>query len=106
MAEYLSGNDSRSLRPQCSDQTVAFGNERPRTRETAMPASVQLSLVNELAETVRALSKAFFDPYRPELHYMRGPGPKWRAKHRIDAPVRVAATGPWRVNTATHSAAY
>ena len=20
--------------------------------------------------------------YRPELHYMRGPGPKWRAKHR------------------------
>ena len=25
-------------------------------------------------------------PYRPELHYMRGPGPKWYAKHqgRID----------------------
>jgi len=22
-----------------------------------------------------------FDPSRPELHYMRGPGPKWRAKH-------------------------
>ena len=22
-----------------------------------------------------------FNPYRPELHYMRGPGPKWRAKH-------------------------
>jgi hypothetical protein len=22
-----------------------------------------------------------FDPYRPELHYMRGPGPKWQAKH-------------------------
>jgi hypothetical protein len=21
------------------------------------------------------------DSYRPELHYMRGPGPKWRAKH-------------------------
>jgi hypothetical protein len=20
-------------------------------------------------------------PYRPELHYMRGPGPAWRAKH-------------------------
>ena len=20
--------------------------------------------------------------YRPELHYMRGPGPKWRAKHQ------------------------
>jgi hypothetical protein len=21
------------------------------------------------------------DVYRPEYHYMRGPGPKWRAKH-------------------------
>ena len=21
------------------------------------------------------------NPYRPEQHYMRGPGPKWRAKH-------------------------
>jgi hypothetical protein len=23
------------------------------------------------------------DPYRPELHYMRGPGPKWREKHGV-----------------------
>jgi hypothetical protein len=23
-----------------------------------------------------------FNPYRPELHYMRGPGPKWHAKHQ------------------------
>jgi hypothetical protein len=30
----------------------------------------------------RALAYALFDPYRPELHYMRGPGPKWRAKYR------------------------
>ena len=25
--------------------------------------------------------KALFDPSRPEQHYMRGPGPKWHAKH-------------------------
>ena len=25
--------------------------------------------------------RAPFDPYRPELHYMRGPGPKWREQH-------------------------
>jgi hypothetical protein len=25
--------------------------------------------------------RTLFDPYRPELHYMRGPGPKWHAKH-------------------------
>ena len=24
-----------------------------------------------------------FDPYRPELHYMRGPGQKWREKHGL-----------------------
>ena len=29
-------------------------------------------------ELVRALT----DPYRPELHYMRGPGPKWRGQAR------------------------
>jgi hypothetical protein len=22
-------------------------------------------------------------PYRPEQHYMRGPGPAWRAKHGL-----------------------
>ena len=22
-------------------------------------------------------------PYRPEQHYMRGPGPAWRAKHGV-----------------------
>ena len=29
----------------------------------------------------QALTKALFDAYRPELHYMRGPGPKWREKY-------------------------
>lgn len=24
---------------------------------------------------------SFRDAYRPERHYMRGPGPKWHAKH-------------------------
>ena len=26
------------------------------------------------------LMQALTDPYRPELHYMRGPGPRYRAK--------------------------
>jgi len=29
----------------------------------------------------QALTKALLDDYRPELHYMRGPGPKWREKY-------------------------
>ena len=36
----------------------------------------------DFADLFRSLSHAFFDNYRPELHYMRGPGPKWHAKHR------------------------
>jgi hypothetical protein len=29
----------------------------------------------------RKVISLFWDPYRPELHYMRGPGPKWIAAH-------------------------
>jgi hypothetical protein len=36
----------------------------------------------DLVEFAR-LFKSVVDPYRPELHYMRGPGPKWRAKHAV-----------------------
>ena len=32
------------------------------------------------------LVKQLLDPYRPELHYMRGPGPKWREKHALNVP--------------------
>jgi hypothetical protein len=34
------------------------------------------------ANVVHRLVKDLFSGYRPELHYMRGPGPKWRAKHQ------------------------
>jgi hypothetical protein len=34
-----------------------------------------------------------FDPYRPELHYMRGPGPAWRAKYGTDATFRLQSGG-------------
>ena len=41
-------------------------------RKTAGSAS---SVVRNLIMDVR-------NSYRPEVHYMRGPGPKWRAKHQ------------------------
>src|SRR5436189_5127678 len=37
-------------------------------------------LLTDFADLVRTI-KTLFDPYRPEQHYMRGPGPKWRAKY-------------------------
>ena len=33
-----------------------------------------------VAQTWRTVKKDLFDPYRPELHYMRGTGPKSGAK--------------------------
>ena len=41
--------------------------------------------LNFVATKWQTLVKVAGDPYRPELHYMRGPGPKWRAKHGVQA---------------------
>ena len=44
-------------------------------RKTAQSVSDFASVVHELIMDVR-------DSYRPEQHYMRGPGPERRAKHQ------------------------
>src|SRR4051794_8141864 len=38
------------------------------------------SLLAEIRDFWRQFFVRAFDPYRPELHYMRGPGPAWHAK--------------------------
>jgi hypothetical protein len=38
-------------------------------------------LITDLGDFFQNLTKGVFDTYRPELHYMRGPGPKWHEKH-------------------------
>jgi len=38
-----------------------------------------------VTEWQRLLDRAR-DGYRPERHYMRGPGPKWHARHRPGNP--------------------
>ena len=38
--------------------------------------------IRRFVERCAALLRTPFDAYRPELHYMRGPGPKWREKQR------------------------
>jgi hypothetical protein len=35
-----------------------------------------------VAQRLRRVTASVFDPYRPELHYMRGPGPKWHEKNK------------------------
>jgi hypothetical protein len=40
------------------------------------------------------IAEALADNYRPEMHYMRGPGPKWREKH--PSALEVANIRRWR----------
>jgi hypothetical protein len=50
---------------------------------TAQPSFVPLRRRLDVIMTRwhRLINRAC-DSYRPELHYMRGPGPKWSAKHQ------------------------
>lgn len=45
------------------------------------------SIGKAVADLWRTVTTDLFDTYRPERHYMRGPGPKWRAKHAPTAIV-------------------
>ena len=47
-----------------------------------------------------------FDPYRPELHYMRGPGPAWHAKHKAVSPAVQSMVVEIRAARALGSAAH
>jgi len=57
----------------------------------SMASGGRFALLVDFADVARTF-KSLFDPYRPELHYMRGPGPKWHAKHNgHPVPARVRA---------------
>jgi hypothetical protein len=55
------------------------------TRSVFAPSNLGIlfsaASLEPLANVWRTLMHRIVDPYRPELHYMRGPGPKWREKH-------------------------
>ena len=38
------------------------------------------NFLTEIRDFWRQFFAQAFNPYRPELHYMRGPGPAWHAK--------------------------
>jgi hypothetical protein len=66
-----------------------FGRTRGKhARVHARNASVLVSLLRStVGSLVTFLGPSWDGPvkrYRPEDHYMRGPGPKWREKHVLD----------------------
>jgi hypothetical protein len=51
-------------------------------RQLAKVASVLAFVIARArAAVAAAVGDQAHTNYRPEAHYMRGPGPKWRAKH-------------------------
>ena len=63
-------------------------------RRLSITASVLVSMLSSAMSAIVRFMGPSWDgavrKYRPELHYMRGPGPKWREKHLLG---RVSAGG-------------
>jgi hypothetical protein len=53
--------------------------------EMALAAAAAHQMGQRLLSALARRLQPAFDSYRPELHYMRGPGPRWRQKHGIAA---------------------
>ena len=55
----------------------------------------------DFSKALRELRRTFFGEgggsYRPDLHYMRGPGPKWHAKYGGPRPSIGAYRTVWPV---------
>ena len=64
-----------------------------RTTVRMLAARQAPALRAAITDLLHSLAKALFDPYRPELHYMRGPGPKWHAKHDPQRAAKAVAVG-------------
>jgi hypothetical protein len=63
-------------------QFAAFGDGLDLTLNVQHEARRAHKLyIQNLGTHLRKLTASLRDPYRPEQHYMRGPGPKWYAKH-------------------------
>ncbi len=60
----------------CTGRGMAHSTTTAWTSSAALPGFAARAI-----ERLKALAVEMSDPYRPELHYMRGPGPKWREKH-------------------------
>jgi hypothetical protein len=63
---------------------------RGQTSTLAAPAP---SLRKAFADLWQALTAVRTGSYRPERHYMRGPGPKWHAKHAEAETLSAADVG-------------
>jgi hypothetical protein len=60
---------------------IPIASVQPTTDSETQQTERTPGLRHEIREFWRQFFVSAFAPYRPEQHYMRGPGPAWRAKH-------------------------
>jgi hypothetical protein len=79
------------------------------TSDSLSPTAASRDRQTDLLADFRGFWRQFFartfDPYRPELHYMRGPGPACRAKQMALSPAVQAMVAEIRAAKALRSSA-
>jgi hypothetical protein len=60
---------------------IGLTSVHPQASATALNTSGWHSSISLVAKLWRDLFRDLLSSYRPELHYMRGPGPRWRERH-------------------------
>lgn len=70
-------NKNTTMPFQAAMTLNARSAQRPKARRTPRDSR----LLRSVSTFWRDFIDAAFNPYRPEDHYMRGPGPAWHAKN-------------------------
>jgi len=86
----LAAGDPEAARPDDHPGLITYAGERPLDWATRNVHPISLAALalrasggSLVAGLWRRWVKDVVKPYRPELHYMRGPGPKWHEKHDL-----------------------
>jgi hypothetical protein len=87
--QYRSAQQTDPIRRISMSELSIMRGQRQRSTTSSscygLFAETEMSALNCFRTMWHRLKISQSDTYRPELHYMRGPGPKWREKHARSA---------------------
>ena len=79
-------------RRQFAAECLRWSEETDNASQRDLMIRIAKQWMTTAASIERFLWRYCFDRYRPELHYMRGPGPRCRQKHGRPSGGHLAAT--------------